>query len=289
MQQLAGVGGMVFASRLAGCGSNSSFLPSDFFFMQLSDTHIGYSGAANPNPTTTLPMAIAAINAMPVQPDFIIFTGDLTHVTDSITTRQMRMAQFQQMVSQLKVQTIHYMPGEHDAGPDGGMVYQQMFGTMYYSFDYKGVHFIALDNVSNPMLNLGTTQLNWLKSDLAAQSKDQPIVVFSHIPLFMLYPPWGWETPDGETAINMLMEYTNVTVFYGHIHQENTFMTGNIVHRSTHSLMFPLPPPPATETPFPMPVAWNSQMPYAGLGYREVQSNASGSGYLVTDVPLSGG
>lgn len=288
--KLLGVGGVVFASRLTGCGADSSYqLPADFFFMQLSDTHIGYSGPANPNPDTPLPQAIAAINSMPLQPDFIIFTGDLTHTSDDPAVRQLRMTQFRQIVSQLKVPTLHFMPGEHDAAADGGLAYQQNFGALYYSFDYKGVHFVTLDNVSDPRGLLGSAQIDWLKKDLAALNPRQPIVVFAHRPLFMLYPQWEWDTPDGQTAIDLLMGYSNVSVFYGHIHQENTFMTGNIIHRSERSLMFPLPAPGATATPTAMPIPWDPQHPDAGLGYREVQAQPGGSGYLVTEVPLMGG
>jgi 3',5'-cyclic AMP phosphodiesterase CpdA len=285
--QLMGLGGVVFASRLTGCGSDSDYqIPSDFFFIQLSDTHIGYSGPANPNPDTPLPMVIASINSMPTQPDFIIFTGDLTHTTDDPSVRQARMSQFRQIVSQLKAPTIHFMPGEHDAAADSGLVYQQNFGMLYYSFDYKGVHFVALDNASDPKGQLGSTQIDWLRKDLAPLNASQPIVVFAHRPLFMLYPQWEWDTPDGQTAIDLLMGYRNVSVFYGHIHQQNTFMTGNIIHRSERSLMFPLPAPGATQTPTAMPIAWDPQHPYAGLGYRDVQADSTGHGYNVSEVPL---
>jgi len=134
------------------------------------------------------------------------------------------------------------MPGEHDAALDNGETCKEFFGATHYTFDHKGVHFICLDNVSDPRGKIGDAQLDWLKSDLARQHKHTDIVVFAHRPLFDLYPQWDWATGDGQAAIDLLMPYPNVTVFYGHIHQENHHTTGHIAHHSAKSLMLPMPP-----------------------------------------------
>src|SRR5262252_5638346 len=228
--KLAGLGGVVFASGLAGCagmgGARSE--SEDFFFVQLSDTHWGFSGPPNPDARGTLPKAVAAVNSLAVQPDFIVFTGDLTHTTDDPQERRKRMREFKDVVSGLKNQNIRFMPGEHDASLDNGAAFQELFGPTHYSFDHKGVHFVVVDNVSDPRASIGEAQLAWLAADLAKQPKDARIVVFTHRPLFDLAPAWDWATRDGDKAIEILMPYQNVTVFYGHIHQENHHMTGHI-------------------------------------------------------------
>src|SRR5262249_39234795 len=156
--------------------------------------------------------------------DFIVFTGDLTHTTDDVAERRRRMGEFKEIVSQLRVRDVHFMPGEHDASLDRGEVYRTFFGAPNYTFDHKGVHFIALDNVSDPQGKIGTEQLAWLRSDLATRDRAQPIVVLTHRPLFDLYPDWDWATADGADALALLMPFQNVVVFYGHIHQEHHHM-----------------------------------------------------------------
>lgn len=276
-------GGAVFASGLAGC----AHLPgsqADFHFVQLSDTHWGYSGPANPNADMTLTKAVAAVNALDPAPDFVVFTGDLTHTTDDPAERRRRMAQFRQIVAELKVRQHRYMPGEHDASLDQGEAFREFFGPTHYSFDHKGVHFIALDNVSAPGAKIGDEQLAWLKSDLSTQSTDAPIVVLTHRPLFDLAPRWDWATRDGSQAIALLMPYRNVTVFYGHIHQENHHLTGHIAHHSARSLVFPLPAPGSRPTRDPLP--WNPLTPYAGLGFREIDTAEHGTRVTAREFPL---
>ena len=166
--KLAGLGGVVFASGLAR-GADYASAQEEFFFVQLSDTHWGFQGAPNPDAAGTLPKAIAAVNALEPQPDFIVFTGDLTHTTDDPAERRRRLAQFKDLLAQLRTQNLRLMPGEHDASLDNGAAYQEFFGPTHYSFDHKGVHFIALDNVSDPKGAIGEAQLGWLKRDLATQ------------------------------------------------------------------------------------------------------------------------
>ena len=283
---LAAYGGAVFASGLPAAHAQGSVgAGDDFFFVQLSDTHWGYQGDANPDATGTLPRAIAAVNALPVAPDFIVFTGDLTHTTDDPRERRQRMARFQELVAALKVRDIHYLAGEHDAALDAGKAFREFFGPTRYTFDHKGVHFIALDNVSDPGASLGEDQLQWLADDLKRQPDDARIVVLTHRPLFDLYPSWDWATRDGARAIEILSTRANVTVFYGHIHQENHHQTGRIAHHSARSLIFPLPAPGSQ--PKRTPLAWDTAHPYAGLGFREIEAHAALPAWELEEYPLT--
>ncbi len=277
-------GGAVFASSLIG-NARAKAGYDDFFFVQLSDTHWGYSGPANPEADSTLKKAVEAVNALEIQPDFIVFTGDLTHTTDDSAERRRRMTEFRGIVANLKVKDVRYMPGEHDASLDSGAAYKELFGDTHYSFDHKGVHFVTIDNVSDPGASIGDEQLLWLKKDLARYKKTTPIVVFTHRPLFDLAPAWDWATRDGDKAVAILTEYPNVTVFYGHIHQEHHHMTGHIAHHSAKSLIFPLPAP--MSQPKRAPVPWDPTQPNKGLGFREVEAEVLDARYKITEFPAT--
>ncbi|MDB5819038.1 MAG: serine/threonine protein phosphatase [Rhizobacter sp.] len=269
---------------MSGLGGAQAASHEDFFFVQLSDSHWGFEGPANPDAHGTLPKAVAAVNALPAQPDFIIFTGDLTQTTDDPKERRRRMAEFKEIVGSLAVKTVHFIPGEHDAALDNGRAFKEFFGATHYTFDHKGVHFIVLDNVSDPAAQIGEAQLAWLADDLKTQPKDARIVVFAHRPLFDLYPQWDWATRDGAHAIDLLTPHDNVTVFYGHIHQENHHHTGNILHHSARSLIFPLPAPGSQ--PKRTPLDWNPAEPYAGLGFRRIETEPNEADYLVTELRI---
>jgi len=285
--KLAGLGGVVFASGLAGCAgmARGGSAREDFYFVQLSDTHWGFQGpAVNPDAAGTLPKAIAAVNALSIEPDFIVFTGDLTHTTDDPNERRRRLAQFKEIASGLKNRNVRFLPGEHDAALDFGKAWSEYFGSTHYSFEHKGVHFIALDNVSDPAARIGDEQLAWFKSELAKRSPDDRIVVLAHRPLFDLFPQWDWATRDGARAIAMLMPYKNVTVFYGHIHQENHHMTGHIAHHSAKSLIFPLPAPGSV--PKRVPLQWDPAQPYRGLGFRGIEAELQRAEYEIVEYPV---
>ncbi len=279
--KLAGVGGGVFASGLYPLASQAQ-AADEFFFVQLSDTHWGFQGPPNPDAKVTLKKAVAAVNSLEQQPDFVVFTGDLTHTTDDPAVRRQRLAEFRDIVGELKVKNVRFMPGEHDASLDKGAAYQEFFGKTHYTFDHKGMHFIVLDNVSDPGASIGQEQLDWLAADLKQLSKDQRIVVFTHRPLFDLYPEWDWATKDGAKAVELLMPYKNVTVFYGHIHQENHHNTGHIAHHAAKSLIFPLPAPGSQ--PKRAPIGWSASEPYKGLGFRGV--NAKKADLAVIEFPV---
>jgi hypothetical protein len=277
---LMGIGGVVFASGLAGCagsagagaGVRAATAPppadSDFFFLQLSDTHWGFKGPPNPEADVTLERAVATINASGTQPDFIVFTGDLTHMTGDDAERKTRLARVKELASALKVKDVRFLPGEHDASPDHGDAFREAFGETRWSFDHKGVHFVALDNVSEAGGVIGDAQLAWLESDLARVAPDTRVVALAHRPLFDLYPEWDWATKDGARAIEILSRRNDVTVFYGHIHQEHHHLTGKIAHHSARSLVFPLPPPGSMPKRTPLP--WDPASVDHGLGWRAV-------------------
>jgi 3',5'-cyclic AMP phosphodiesterase CpdA len=294
--QLLGISGVTFASGLWGCasatpvaatplpptssagaapGMSQPAMPGmeDFFFLQLSDTHWGFSGPPNPDAESTLRSTIATINAVPATPDFVVFTGDLTHTTDDAALRRQRMREFKNIVAELKVKHVRFIPGEHDASLDNGEAYREFFGETHYAFDHQGVYFIALDNVSDPGSILGADQLAWLAKQVAAVPETAPLVVFAHRPLFDLFPAWDWHTKDGADALAILQKHPNVNVFYGHIHQENVHQTGAITHRAARSLVFPLPAPGSVPKKGPLP--WEPQSVDHGLGYREVKRVAA--------------
>jgi hypothetical protein len=271
--RLAGLGGVTFASGLAGCAGRSSgpggVGGEDFFFLQMTDTHWGFSGPPNPEADVTLRRAVEQINASDLQPDFIVFTGDLTHTTDDPAVRRQRMREFRSIVADLRVKDLRFLPGEHDASLDAGAAFQEVIGPLRSSFDHKGVHFVALDNVSDPAAQLGPEQLQWLRGDLDKVAPEVPVVVFAHRPLFDLYPDWDWATKDGAQAVEILQTRSAVTVFFGHIHQEHHQMTGAIAHHAARSLIFPLPAPGSV--PKRAPLAWDPASPDHGLGYRNVK------------------
>jgi calcineurin-like phosphoesterase family protein len=288
--RLTGLGSVVFASSLgATARAATSAAPTagadeDFYFVQLSDTHWGFEGPPNPDAKGTLTKAVAAVNSLSEPPDFIVFTGDLTHTTDDAKVRRQRLAQFKDIVGELKVKDVRFMPGEHDAALDRGEAFQEFFGDTHYTFDHKGVHFVAIDNVSDPRAQIGDAQLHWLEADLRQQPRDANIVVLTHRPLFDLYPQWDWATRDGAQAIDLLMPHSNVTVFYGHIHQEHHKMTGHIAHHAAKGLMFPLPV--AGSQPQRTPLPWDPEHPYRGLGFRDIEAEPKEAKFELTELPV---
>ncbi|MDE3010254.1 MAG: metallophosphoesterase [Pseudomonadota bacterium] len=273
-------GGAVFASALPGMARAAG---KDFYFVQLSDSHWGYQGPANPDARITLPKAVAAVNALEQPPAFIVFTGDLTHTTDDPAERRRRMSEFKSITAELKVRDIHYLAGEHDASLDHGEAFHELFGPSWYAFDHQGVHFVAIDNVSDPGARVDDAQLDWLRADLAKLAAGTSVVVLTHRPLFDLAPNWGWATRNGQAVVDILLPYPNVTVFYGHIHQELHHQTGHITHHSARSLIFPLPAPGSQDKRTPLP--WDPAMPYRGLGFRGI-AKADADSWQIHEYPV---
>jgi 3',5'-cyclic AMP phosphodiesterase CpdA len=282
-----GVAGAVFSTGLGGVAhAATSGGADDFFFVQLSDSHWGFSDPRiNPESEHTLAKAVAAVNALTRQPDFVVFTGDLTHTTDDGDERRRRLARFKEIAGSLRARRVHFLPGEHDASLDGGEAYREFFGPTHGSFERGNVHFVLLDNVSDPAGRLGGEQLSWLDADLAKRDPEQPIVVLAHRPLFDLYPSWDWMTRDGADALRRLERFEHVTVFYGHIHQEHHQTTGRIAHHAARSLIFPLPAPGSV--PKKVQIPWDPAHPFAGLGFRDVALAAHGKHVGLTEHPLA--
>lgn len=218
-----------------------------FSFVQISDSHIGFSKPANMDVTATLKAAIDKINvSQSTQPaDLILHTGDVSHVSkpDQFDTAK-------QVIKGAKVDRVFYVPGEHDTSVDGGALYREHFGKGtrgggWYSFDHKGVHFIGLNNVVmlDAMGDLGPQQLEWMKNDVSELSASTPIVLFAHIPLWMIYPQWGWGTNDGARALSLLKRFGSVTVLNGHIHQIVQKVEGNVSFHTAMSTAFTQPAP----------------------------------------------
>jgi|SRR6185312_9249939 len=230
-----------------------------FTFLQISDSHMGFDKPANPNAKGTLEEAIARIKALPAKPAFMIHTGDITHLS--------KMSEFDDadhIISQARLD-VHYVPGEHDViDEEQGKLYRERYGrgskgAGWYSFDANGLHFIGLVNVADlkagGLGNLGTAQLEWLEDDVKRRSASQPIVVFAHIPLWTVYPEWGWGTQDGAQALGYLKRFGSVTVLNGHIHQVMQKVEGNVTFHTARSTAFPQPAPGSAPSPGPMKVA----------------------------------
>jgi len=239
---------------------------SPFTFVQLSDTHVGSGPPMNPNGTGAFERAVETVNRLGDKPDLILFTGDLTHDSEEPGEPQRRMRRFQEIADRLKIGTRKLVPGEHDAGLDGGRLFREMFGETHYSFDHRGVHFVALDNVSRAKPEVGPDQLAWLRSDLSRFPLTAPIVVFTHRPLFDLKPEWEWFTSDGDEVMRVLSPFENVTILYGHIHRENVHEEGNLHHYAARSLAWAFPDPAETETEAKKAIPFDGAHPYQNLG-----------------------
>ena len=226
-------------------------------FLQISDSHVGFDKPANPNVLSTLEEAIGRVKTLPVQPSFMIHTGDITHLS-----KPKEFDDADKMISQAKLD-VHYVPGEHDILDEEAKLYRERYGrgakgAGWYSFDANGVHFIGLVNVVNlkagGLGNLGDEQLEWLEADLKGRSASTPIVVFAHIPLWVVYKEWGWGTEDGGRALEYLKRFGSVTVLNGHIHQVMQKVEGNVTFHTAQSTAFPQPAPGSAPSPGPMKV-----------------------------------
>jgi hypothetical protein len=248
----------LFAASLgaAGGGKAKESGSADFSFVQISDSHIGFNKPANQDVTATLKLALDKINGLSIAPDLLLHTGDITH-----SSMPAEFDTAQQLIRTAKVGEAFYVPGEHDIATDEGVLYRERFGagtlgSGWYSFTHKGVHFIGLNNSQqvDALGKLGDDQLSWLKKDLAAHSASTPIVIFAHIPLWMVYPDWGWGTADGAEALSYLKRFGSVTVLNGHIHQVVQKVEGSVAFHTAMSTAFPQPAPGSAPHAGPMVV-----------------------------------
>jgi 3',5'-cyclic AMP phosphodiesterase CpdA len=283
---LAVVGGEV-VSHVAGTAdaARSPSRPA-LRFAQVSDSHIGFLGKANANVAGSFTQAIDRINNLGYEPDFVIHTGDLTHLATPAQFDQVK-----QMMSGLRTQHVFTVPGEHDSIDDGGQKYRSVFGAGtrgdgWYSFDVAGVHVIALVNTLNlkKLGHLGVEQLEFLEKDVAPLPSDTPIIVFSHIPLFAMYPDWGWGTDDAAQALSYLRRFSSVTCLNGHVHQVFSKTEGNVTFHSGTTTAYPLPHP--GDGPAPKPVTLPAGKLQDALGIREVSYNRGQSTLALKEKTL---
>jgi Icc protein len=285
------VSGGVLGSKLLSptrAAAADGAMMGDFSFVQISDSHIGFNKPANTDVVGTLKQAIDKINALPTAPDFILHTGDLSHLSEPA-----EFDTLDQMLKTTKAGKIFYVPGEHDVISDGGREFRARYGKNtkgggWYSFDQRGVHFIGLVNVMNiaegALGNLGDDQLAWLKDDVSGLSSSTPIVVFAHVPLWSIYPKWGWGTQDAEQALGYLKRFGSVTVLNGHIHQTFKKVEGNITFHTATSTAFPQPAPGTAPKPGPMKVV--PEILPTVLGITEVNYVESNHSLAVVDAKL---
>ncbi|HWX60699.1 metallophosphoesterase family protein [Bradyrhizobium sp.] len=258
-------------------------------FLQISDSHVGFDKPANPNALGTLEEGIKKINAMDRKPSFMIHTGDVTHLS--------KVEEFdnaEKIISQAKLD-VHYVPGEHDFLDEEIKLYKDRYGkgtkgAGWYSFDAGGAHFIGLVNVvdlkAGGLGNLGAEQLEWLEDDVKSRSKSTPIVVFAHIPLWTVYPQWGWGTEDGGRALEYLKGFGSVTVLNGHIHQVMQKVEGNVTFHTARSTAFPQPAPGTAPSPGPMKVEdakLRSMLGVASINFKQGDERLA-----IIDTPLQG-
>jgi Icc protein len=249
----------VLSSRIVSPAAAAETRAESFRFAQISDTHIGFKGQANGDPTASLREVVERINALQPAPAFVLHTGDLTHgqkagAFDTIA----------EILKGLKTERVFYLPGEHDVFLDGGKEYLERYGKGtvggrgWQSFDYKGTHFVGLVNVlrykGEGMGALGEDQIEWLAKDLAPLASSTPVVVFSHVPLWAVYPQWGWTTEDAERALEHLKRFGSVTVLNGHIHQVMQKVEGAVMFHTAMSTAFPQPAPGSAPSPGPMKI-----------------------------------
>jgi Icc protein len=272
------------ASRLLGAPKTRE---EDFAFVQISDSHIGFDKAANPDVSATLQAAVDKINALDRQPDFLIHTGDLSHLA-----KASEFDTLDQLLRGVRQRQTFFVPGEHDLLGDEGAQYLERFGKGtegrgWQSFDHKGVHFVGLNNASqlDGMGSIGDEQMAWLQKDVKALSASTPMVVFAHIPLWAAYPDWGWATKDSKQALDLLKRFGSVTVLNGHIHQVMQKVEGNFTFHSAMSTAFPQPVPGSASSAGPLKVP--AEKLRQVLGIRNVSFVAGSNSLAIVDSTLA--
>ena len=275
--------------RSLGLVGETNAEEAGFTFVQISDSHVGFKRPVNPNVIGTLEEAINKIKALPERPSFMIHTGDISHLA--------KVSEFDdaERVIWHAHLDVHYVPGEHDVVADGGKLYKERFGrgtrgAGWYAFDANGVHFVGLVNVVNlkagGLGNLGADQLAWLEDDLKGRTDSTPIVVFAHVPLWVVYPQWGWGTEDGERVLGMLKRFGSVTVLNGHVHQIIQKVEGNVAFHTARSTAFAQPQ--AGSLPAPVPMQVDDDKLRSVLGITSINLVPGQQRLAIVDTPLQG-
>ena len=283
-------GGIPTSFRLNSLGALSESQRRSVFFAQISDSHIGFNKEANKDVTATLQEAVAKLNSLPQRPALVLHTGDITQLA-----KAEEFDTAKEVLKSVKTDRIFYVPGEHDVASDNGASYLQRYGKNtkgggWYSFDHSGVHFIGLVNVLNlkagGLGSLGAEQIAWLRKDVRGLSSSTPIVLFAHVPLWTVYPEWGWGTDDSEQALALVKRFGSVTVLNGHIHQIMQKVEGNVSFHTAMSTAFPQPAPGTAPAPGPMRV--EPERLRSVLGIADVTFVPGRSALAVVDATLSG-
>ena len=284
-------GGVLQAHAMASAAAlGQAAADATFSFVQVSDSHIGFKHAPNMDVAGTFKVALDRVNAQPVQPDFVVHTGDLTHLS-----RADEFDTLAGLMQGLRTREVLYIPGEHDVIGDNGAAFFERFGQKqteggWYSFDYGGAHFVALINVLNLQSSglgyLGAEQLAWLKKDLAGRSAETPLVVFAHMPLWSLFPAWGWGTAGADEALSYMRRFGSVTVLNGHIHQIQQKVEGNVTFYTARSTAYPQPAPGVGTGPGPLQDVVASRLA-SYLGIRRVRHVRGTDEIALTEESLS--
>src|SRR5213082_2751654 len=273
-------------SRLPEMSSKEAM--GELSFVQISDSHMGFNKPANPDVTGTLKSAVDKINALSRAPEFMLHTGDISHLS-----KPEEFDTVDQILKSATPKDVFYVPGEHDVLNDDGKQFLERYGkgsksAGWYSFDKKGVHFIGLINVMNlkagGLGTLGHDQLEWLEDDVKHLQHSTPIVVFAHITLWSVYPEWGWGTEDSAQALAYLKKLGSVTVLNGHIHQTMQKIEGNVTFHTAASTAFPQPKPGSAPSPGPMKVP--AEQLRSLLGLTTVSFNQGHHSLAVIDSTL---
>ncbi len=260
------------------------------FFVQISDSHIGFNKDANKDVTATLREAVDKVNALPQTPALVLHTGDITQLA-----KPEEFDTANEVLKGIKTDRVFYVPGEHDVATDNGVGYLQRYGKGtkgggWHSFDHSGVHFVGLVNVLNlkagGLGSLGADQIDWLRKDVSHLSSSTPIVLFAHVPLWTVYPEWGWGTDDSQQALDLVKRFGSVTVLNGHIHQIMQKVEGNVSFHTAMSTAFPQPTPGTAPAPGPMKV--EPEKLRSVLGVTNVTFIPGRSALAVVDATLSG-
>ncbi len=258
-------------------------------FVQISDSHMGFNKPANPDVTGTLRAAVDKINGLKVSPEFMLHTGDISHLS-----KPEEFDTVDQILKSASAKDVFFVPGEHDVLNDDGKSYLERYGKEsqgggWYSFEKKGVHFIGLVNVMNlkagGLGSLGAEQIAWMEKDVKSLKSSTPVVVFAHIPLWTVYPEWGWGTEDSAQALALLKKFGSVTVLNGHIHQTMQKVEGNVTFHTACSTAFPQPQPGKADAPGPMKVPADQLRGL--LGITEVNSVQGKHAIAVVDESLA--
>ena len=280
------VGGGAVVSSVVADSHSALDDPNALLFAQISDSHLGFTGPANTDVTKSFAAAIDKLNALPRRPAFVMHTGDLTHLATPAQFDQVK-----QMMTGIKTGQTFVVPGEHDSIDDSGQKYRAAFGSGtqgdgWFSFDIQGVHVIGLVNTISleKLGHLGTDQIDFVRRDTAHLPADTPIVVFSHIPLFAMYPAWGWGTDDAMQVLALLRRFSSVTCLNGHVHQLFTKTEGNITFHSATTTAYPLPKPGRAAAP--APVTLPAGRLHDALGIRTVTHVRGAHHLAITDSKL---